>query len=423
LAAKIGLLVPAYFVQGLPFGFQAHALQLYLIDAGVRLEGVGFAGVLALPWMLKVLWAPFVDSWYSARFGRRKSWIVPMQAAIASTCLGLAMLPPTVEGLPVILAAIFGMNLFAATMDIAVDGLAVSMLDERELGIGNVGQVVGYKLGMVVGGNLLLPVAESHGWPMVFMVMGLCVVPPLAFTLWMREGDVVRGERLGDGDAARPGELRRILAALRRSLQEPGAGWFLAIVATYKLGESVGDAMFRPWLYLHGYDKSQLGLAVGLSAAIASMVGSGIGGVLAHWWPGLRGVAIAAVLRVVPLAALAGVALRGGPPALDVAVGLAVAESVFGGALTVTMFAAMMRRVDPEIGGTHYTALATVEVLGKSPGALLSGVLAVQIGFGGAFVVAALLSLAFLGLVPFARDPKPNSDRRSVSPVDDATSR
>lgn len=34
------------------------------------------------PFSLKLLWAPIVDSIYSNRFGRRKSWLIPAQLLI-----------------------------------------------------------------------------------------------------------------------------------------------------------------------------------------------------------------------------------------------------------------------------------------------------------------------------------------------------
>ena len=40
------------------------------------------AAKLLPPFALKLLWAPLVDAVYSSRFGRRKTWIVPVQAAI-----------------------------------------------------------------------------------------------------------------------------------------------------------------------------------------------------------------------------------------------------------------------------------------------------------------------------------------------------
>ncbi len=67
------------------------------------------------------------------------------------------------------------------------------------------------------------------------------------------------------------------------------------------------------------------------------------------------------------------------------------------------MFALMMSRVDKRIGATHYTVLAAVEVLGKTPAAWLSGVIAQSLGYGWLFALATMLSLAFLLLLPLLR--------------------
>lgn len=70
------------------------------------------------------------------------------------------------------------------------------------------------------------------------------------------------------------------------------------------------------------------------------------------------------------------------------------------------MFAFMMSRVDRRIGATHFTVLASVEVLGKAPAGLLSGVLADAVGYGPVFALSVALSVAFLGLlVPVGRLP------------------
>ena len=61
--------------------------------------------------------------------------------------------------------------LLAATQDIAVDGWAVSTLAPGQLGPANAVQVVGYKLGMLTGGGLLVWAAEpgddtlTPSWP------------------------------------------------------------------------------------------------------------------------------------------------------------------------------------------------------------------------------------------------------------------
>ena len=151
---RLAILSALYLVEGLPFGFQAVALPVYLRSHGVSLEAIGLVGALSLPWILKPLWAPLIDRYGSARFGRRKSWIVPLQLALAMTCLLASQVPP--ERPSWLLSLVFLMNLFAATQDIAVDGWAVDLLSDEELGPGNAAQVVGYKVGMLTGGGLLV---------------------------------------------------------------------------------------------------------------------------------------------------------------------------------------------------------------------------------------------------------------------------
>ncbi len=53
----------------------------------------------------------------------------------------------------------------------------------------------------------------------------------------------------------------------------------------------------------------------------------------------------------------------------------------------------MMYIVDKVIGATHYTILATIEVLGKSPGMWFSGLLADRFGYSYLFASGIFLSI------------------------------
>ena len=85
-----------YFAQGLPFGFQKE-LAAFLRQAGMSLTNITLARGLSVPWLLKALWAPLVDRYGSASFGRRKSWIVPLQLLLAATFVGASFFPPEVS--------------------------------------------------------------------------------------------------------------------------------------------------------------------------------------------------------------------------------------------------------------------------------------------------------------------------------------
>ena len=45
---RLGLLTALYFVQGMPFGFQAIALPVYLRSQGVSIVALGFVGATGL---------------------------------------------------------------------------------------------------------------------------------------------------------------------------------------------------------------------------------------------------------------------------------------------------------------------------------------------------------------------------------------
>lgn len=47
-------------------------------------QEVGLIMMCTLPFSLKVLWSPFVDLYYFKSFGRRKSWIIPMQVVVST---------------------------------------------------------------------------------------------------------------------------------------------------------------------------------------------------------------------------------------------------------------------------------------------------------------------------------------------------
>ena len=133
--------------------------------------------VLTLPWLLKFLWAPFID-----RRGTRRGWLLTLQVSGLAVAALISQLH--FEGnYKLLFAAAFVFNMIAATQDIATDGLAVRMLDARELGIANGIQVGAYRVGMMFGGGLLLTLLTLTDWSFAFVgmaaLLALTMVPVL----------------------------------------------------------------------------------------------------------------------------------------------------------------------------------------------------------------------------------------------------
>ncbi|WP_437648507.1 MFS transporter [Sorangium sp. So ce362] len=390
-AGKIAALGALYFAQGIPFGFQATALPVFLRASGVSLSGVGFAGALALPWVAKALWAPLVDRFGWERLGRRRSWILPLGVLLALTCAAAAFVPPS-RHLGALLALVFLMNLLAATQDIAVDGLAIDLLGHGELGLANAAQVVGYKVGMLVAGGLLVWASAWIGWRGQFGAMAALILLSVLASLALREPPA------SEVEARARRSLREVFATVLVALRAPGALWVVAFLGTYKLGEAMVDMMFKPFLVDAGFPPHRIGLWVGTYGLVASIVGSLAGGLLSQRIPLLAAVGVTSALRS---AAMAGewYLAAAGPPTAGAVIAVTVAEHLFGGALTTAVFAFMMSRVRRTVGATHYTLLASVEVLGKSPAVWLSGTLAQRLGYAGLFALGTAISVVFLGLL------------------------
>ncbi|MEM1418627.1 MAG: MFS transporter [Myxococcota bacterium] len=392
-AAKLFWLGSLYLVQGLPFGVQARLPEV-LRSAGMDLASIGFLGLLASPWLLKVLWAPAVDATGPGRLGRRRRWILPLQASIAAVCVVAAFAPPETH-LGLLLGLVFLMNLLTATLDVAVDGLAVDLLEPSELGAGNAAQVVGFKVGGLLGGGLLAWFAEVYGWAFLFVSVAGLVLVGFAITLAFREPARAPAK---DEDPPR----KVLLALLRRTFATRGGVLVLAIVATYKLGEKIADSLWGPFLIDAGWTVGELGLLRGTRGMGASILGSLVGGALAGRLPRRSALRAAGTLRLVPLG-LQLVVTAGAAAEERMVVLATLAEAFGGGVLTTVLFAFMMGRADKRAGATSFTLYAAVEVLGKFPAGPVAGLVATGFGYAPAFALA--LGLSALWLVLPARLP------------------
>ncbi|BFZ23451.1 hypothetical protein BsWGS_26489 [Bradybaena similaris] len=168
---SIMLLMFLYILQGIPLGL-AGSIPMLLQSRKVSYTDQAVFSLVYWPFSVKLLWAPLVDSIYVSWFGRRKTWLIPIQYLMG---LFMLILSPRVKSLLgdnsseggtgevciFTLTAIFViLNFLAATQDIAVDGWALTMLSRRNIGwastCNSVGQTAGYFLG-----NILFLALES----------------------------------------------------------------------------------------------------------------------------------------------------------------------------------------------------------------------------------------------------------------------
>jgi len=122
----------------------------YLLQAKSSYTQLGVFSIATYPYSFKLFWSPIVDTIYSGSYGRRKSWIVPIQTTTAIIlALSAEWVQKQVEDAHVvnITYLFFGLVLLVATQDIAVDGWALTMLKPRNVGYASTCQTVGMNIG------------------------------------------------------------------------------------------------------------------------------------------------------------------------------------------------------------------------------------------------------------------------------------
>lgn len=149
------LLVGLYFLQGIPMGLAMGSVP-FLLKPHLSYSQIGVFTLASYPYSLKLLWSPIVDAVWSTRFGRRKSWITPIQMISGLTMVYLG--PRVVEmmkaagenggsGVWSFTWWWFLLVFFCATQDIAVDGWALTLLSPPYISYASTAQTVGLTAG------------------------------------------------------------------------------------------------------------------------------------------------------------------------------------------------------------------------------------------------------------------------------------
>ena len=158
------LLVLLYFLQGVPMGLASGSVPV-LLKKHLSYGQIGVFTLASYPYSLKLLWSPIVDAVWSPRFGRRKSWILPIQ--LFSGC-GMLYMGSRAESMMKAAGVADGSGIWTftwwwfflvflcATQDIAVDGWALTLLSTPNLSYASTAQTVGLTAGQFLSYTVFL---------------------------------------------------------------------------------------------------------------------------------------------------------------------------------------------------------------------------------------------------------------------------
>ena len=159
--SSIIILLTLYYLQGIITGLY-QSLQLILTKKNASYFDQGLFFSNTWPISVKLLWAPFVDAIYWTKIGRRKSWLIPVQFAMAFILIMSASFVHRVFGETsdlhediYCLMIIFTMvSVLLSLQDIVVDAMGLSIL--KNIAWSSICKNSGITLGILTGNSLFL---------------------------------------------------------------------------------------------------------------------------------------------------------------------------------------------------------------------------------------------------------------------------
>ncbi len=391
-AFRYTLLALLYVSQAIPLGFFIVAVPSILRSEGLSLERVGLLSALAFPWLLKFLWAPWVDRIGSSARGHYRSWILPLQLSCVVVVAWISRLSVERDmGLLVVACALF--MFLSATQDVATDGLAVRLLNADERGPGNGIQVGGYYLGQICGGGLVLILYSTFGWSTAVLIMAVLLALPISLVLRLEEppNPVAASQRVS-------------WSALGQFFRRPGILVWVGVLLLWRAGETMVQWMVNPMLVDRGYSLAEIGVLLGVIGSLAALVGALLGGVAVGRFGRRPTLLLFGGLQVLALTSFALPAL--GVGGLSLLYAVISASAAIGGMATAALYTVMMDRSDEATAATDFTLQQSLAAIGPVLTASASGFSANALGYSGHFLVAAAVQLGAVVWVTMAFRPR-----------------
>lgn len=393
------LLFSLYWAQGLPVGFMTHALPVILRAQGVCLAQIGGFGLLMLPWSIKILWAPWVDRLGSLRIGHYRSWIIPMQVCSICGLVVLAYFPIEALNQPQFLLMFFVLmlwiNFSGATQDIATDALAVNLLKTDQQHWGNTFQVIGSRLGFIVGGGVLLWAVDALGWQNTF----LCLATLVALNTLPIVLQPARQDRQGvQGSAAKLFSIRHYL---QHFLQSKTTRAWLTVLLSFKVADGLAGPLLKPLMVDIGLSFTQIGLYITVLGAVAALLGAFIAGYLLQSFSRAGVLLFFSIVKILTLIGFAGLGWAyesGMSVSFTLIYALNALEDLCSAMLLVVMLTLVMHYSRSALAGTDFTFQVALMATVSGGFYLISGVIADQIGY--AWMLSLVVVMAILSVFP-----------------------
>lgn len=381
------------FISGFPWLLIGSMLSLWLKEEGVSRSGVGLFGLVGVVYAINALWAPAVDGIripFLSRFGRRRAWIISMQAVIVAAMLCLAFTPTAAQSLFWVALFIFVIAVASATQDITIDALRITLIkrDEPEkVGPGAAMATSGWWLGFGGSKAFALPLigilqdtGVANAWQAGYLA--LILVPVVTVCLLLA---FVREPESSSSPLKSTDNIARVVAA---AYIRPVANFFsryqiriglllLVFIFFFKIGEAFLGRMSIIFYREAGFTLSDIGLLSGGLGTITVCVFAILASTVNARYGLYKGIIVGGVAMAATNLLFAWLAIS---PSLPLFAFAAVADQFTTSVSTVAFVAFLSQLCTHQYAATQYAALASLGNLSRTTLAAGSGFLVDGLG-------------------------------------------
>ena len=269
-----------YFAQGIPAGLLGITIPAWLASQGVSAADIGsYLAVIVLPWAFKLITGPLMDRYQFVAMGKRRPWVLSAQLGMCLSLLGLMLIDNPAEQIGLLMLLGVVINSFAATQDVAVDGMSIELTPVSEQGRLNAfmsfGKAIGWSLTAAASGTLLV----TFGMKVTAIVASLTAATIfLAFILIVERKDE-RKLPWSTGESATPqrqaGSFSSVFSGVNKVLWSRTSRFVMLIMLVDGLISGFGHTLMPiAAVNLFGYSTeqwSQLVALMGLVGAVAAL--------------------------------------------------------------------------------------------------------------------------------------------------------
>ena len=409
-----------YIAQGVPIGLFWYAIPAWMAANGADARDVGYVlGLTALPWSLKFVNGFIMDRYTFLAMGRRRIWLIGAQLVMVILLIACALLEPGVKDIALLGLIGFAVNAATTFQDVAVDGLAVDIMEEEERsrasGMMFGGQSIGMSLSTALSGAAIVAYGPSAAYLLSALFIGIVTV----FVFGTRER---AGERLlpwSDGQAS----------SVNLSIQ--ARSWWPILKSTFFAIVRPLSLLYLPVLLVRGM---QYGVLTGATPLIATGSGGwaegqvtaivGIGQMVG----GIAGMTIGGILGDRIGAKWASILFFAGWLALNATMFLA--QPLWAGSqflttfiivwlaldtlITVALLPIAMRLCNRTVAATQFTLYMALSNFGITIGASLLGFADQLGGIANLFALLAAANILAIAILLVVRFPTKQVDHRTA---------